>query len=174
MLRRTLIGTALIALFALFSATRAKADEVITWTLPASPTPNSFGDGSFFEIDGVAVTGAPVSPETFDFYPDSQGGGLSMEDSGSTMFLNEFGPQLYTGPAGNEEGMPTFLLGTFTLTGEGVLSSGMVGTLDITSIPGDGDLFTYTLSSTPEPGSLLLLSTGLLSFIGLARKKISA
>jgi len=44
--------------------------------------------------------------------------------------------------------------------------------LTITSIPGGGDSFTYDLTNTPEPASLLLLGTGALALIGFARKKV--
>jgi PEP-CTERM motif len=178
MLRRTLIGFLFVAVFALFSATRAKADDVFTWTLPSSPTIPSTGvtPGCCFMIMNVPLfeNGAPLGDYVFDFYTSANdvGGGFDAFSMGQSAILNEFGPQVYTGPTGMEESNPTFLLGSFgPFTGDGSATVGMMGTLDISSIPGDGDLFTYTLSSTPEPGSLLLLGTGLLCFLGLAWKR---
>lgn len=178
MLRRILISSLSVAIFALISATGAKADEVFTWTLPASPTPSSFFDGSFFELTSVpySLNGVAQPPEFMDFYPLSNGGGFSLQNGGSVMLLNEFGPQVYTGPTGDQESAPTFVPGTYEpFSGTGTLSNGLTGTLVITSTVGAGDSFKYTLSkSVPEPSALLLLGSGLLSLIGLARKRITA
>jgi hypothetical protein len=180
MLRRTLIGSLLVAVLALFSATRAKADDVFTWTLPASPTIGSgdFMTGNSFTIMGVPLSenGAPVGDFVFDFYNSNGGGGFDAFLMGSATILNEFGPQVYTGPTGNQEGTPTFVPGTYKpFSGTGTLSNGLTGTLVITSTVGAGDSFKYTLSkSVPEPSALLLLGSGLLSLIGLARKRITA
>jgi hypothetical protein len=179
MLRRILAVCFLIAL-GLFFASGARADEIITWTLPASPTPSSFctvgvcGSSAFFEIDGVpfSVNGVSQTGGMFDFYPSVAGGGFSLQNGGSVFLLNEFGGLLYMGG----EGSPTFVPGTYGgFTSEGTLSNGLTGILTITSIPGGGDSFTYDLTGVtgvPEPASLLLLGTGIVGLIGFARKKI--
>lgn len=175
MLRRFSIGALAVAAFGLFSTTGARADQVFTWTLPASPTITSgnFINGSFFQIPGVTFTENGIT-ETgmFGFFPTGNGGGFDLSAGGQTI-LNDFGQQVYTGPAGDQEGMPTFLPGTYGLNGEPPATFLGPGTLSITSTGNGNDQFTYT-AATPEPGSLLLLGTGLLSLIGLAPKRISA
>jgi hypothetical protein len=79
-----------IAIFGLFSTSRAKADDLFTyqlggntftWELAASPSvapPNMFLSGNFFEIEAVPFSenGGPQMQGTLDFYqaPDNLGG----------------------------------------------------------------------------------------------------
>ncbi len=165
---RRLLGICfLIAIFGLFSASRAKADDVFTyefgsntftWDLAASPSivpPNSAVPGSYFEIVDVPYSenDGPQMLGTFDFYEAPNHGGGFQLMTGSSLILNLFGPQLYTGG----EGSPTFELGTFDLNNDGV---GPTGSL--------------TINSTPEPSSLLLLCIGALALLGFTRKRIIA
>jgi PEP-CTERM motif len=166
MLRRTLIGCLLVAVCALISATRAKADDVdvftydlagntFTWQLPVSPTIGS-GDyvaGLLFDISDVPFSENGVSQGTgfFDFYNVSDGGGFDLIVGGVTI-LNEYGEQLYTGP----ESAPTFLYGT---------------PIDLNDGGPTGPMGSLATTPTPEPSSLLLLAGGLFSFLGLAWKR---
>jgi len=167
MLRRLFGICFLIAIFGVFSATSAKADDVFTyefgsdsftWDLAASPSivpPNSDVPGSYFEIVDVPFSenNGPQTQGTFDFYEAPDHGGGFQLISNSSLILNLFGPQLYTGG----EGSPTFKLGTFDLNNDGV-----------------GPMGTLTIKNTPEPSSLLLLGAGLLALLGFTRKKIIA
>jgi hypothetical protein len=118
-------------------------------------------------IPGVSFSenGLVQPPGLFRFFSVAGGGGFNTLTGTGTLILNEFGPQLYMG----SESAPTFLPGTYELSGEGTLTTGLTGTLNITSTAA-GDVFNYSLS-TPEPGSLLLLGSGLV-LLGFARKKI--
>jgi PEP-CTERM motif len=166
--RRLLAICFLIAIFGLFSASRAKADDVFTyqfegntftWQLPGSPSivsPDTFFAGSYFEIEDVPFSenGGADMQGTLDFYEaPNHGGGFQLFPVDSfNPILNAFGSQLYTGG----EGSPTFTLGTFQLNDDG--AGGPAGTL--------------VISSTPEPSSLLLVGGGMLALLGFARKRI--
>lgn len=171
MTRRLLSICFLIAVFGLFTGSRAKADDLFTyqfggntftWQLPASPTvvipPDMATDGMFFELVGVPFSenGGAQTQGTLDFYqaPDNFGGFELFPLGNSTPILNTFGQQLYTGG----EDSPTFTLGTFALNNG--RPDGPVGTLKI--------------SSAPEPSSLLLLGAGALALLGFSRKRIIA
>ncbi len=174
MVRRSVIIGLAIAAFAFFSASSAKADEVFTWTLPASPTIGStdFQMNLGFTIMNVPLSenGASLGNYVFDFYNTGDGGGFDAFFMGSSMILNEFGPQVYMGG----ENMPTFVQGIYgPFDGQGSLTTGMTGILDITNAGNGNDLFTYT-ATTPEPSSLLLLGAGALALLGFTRKRIIA
>jgi PEP-CTERM motif-containing protein len=178
MVRRSITILLTFAAFALLSASSAKADETFTWTLPASPTIGStdFMTGNSLMIMNVPLTenGTSLGNYVFDFYSTGAGGGFDAFSMGSTTALNEFGPQVYMGG----EDMPTFLPGTHgPFNGQGSLTAGMTGVLDITDAGNGNDLFTYTAkptATTPEPSSLLLLGAGTLALLGFTRKRIIA
>ena len=172
MLRRFVISSLLVAVVGLFSATHAKADEIYTWNLPASPTiPTSeYDPGNAFEIASVPfwLNGVAQGLGTFDFFNLSDMGGGFALFTGGGVILDGAGFQIYTGPAGSQESAPTFLPGTYALND---------GTLSITAGANGTDLFTFTegaapVSGVPEPSSLLLIGTGALALIGFARKKV--
>jgi PEP-CTERM motif-containing protein len=79
------------------------------------------------------------------------GGGFTFCPTGQSTLLDEFGPLLFTGPTSS----PTFTTGTYT-----DLESGNNNVLASASI-----------TSTPEPGSMALLGSGLIGLLPIARKK---
>jgi hypothetical protein len=174
-MRRFILSGLLIAVLGLVSASRAQADGVDTfkytfdgntfiWHLPSSPP---IGEGDF-ELDGnFAILDVPYSengvdqpPSEFDFFSSSmaQGGGFQIITPSLTSPANTFGAQLYSGM----ENAPTFVPGTYKLNNDS--PTGPLGKLVITT----------SSISAPEPSSLILMGSGLLSLLGFARKKILA
>jgi hypothetical protein len=168
MLRRFIVGSFLVTILGLASAGQAKADgldnfkytfdgHTYTWQLEASPTPGVFFENSLFEIDDVSykLDGVSQTPGIFDFFPGGGGGGgFELSLGTNEIILNTFGDVLYKG----HEDMPTFFLGKFMLNND--TADGPVGTLIISP------------NSAPEPGTLLLIGTGMLALLGIARKKL--
>ncbi len=172
-MRRLMIGGLLIAVLGLVSASRAQADgfdsftytfdgNTFIWQLPSSPT---IGAGNFvpngsFDIFDVPYSenGVDQTPSEFDFFSSSmaEGGGFQIITPSLTSPANTFGAQLYSGM----ESAPTFVPGTYDLNNGS--TTGPLGTLVISSV------------TAPEPSSLLLVGSGLLSLLGFARKKILA
>ena len=164
---RLLLPCFVIATFSFLSPSRANADDIFsfqlggatyTWELPASPTipPSDATTVSFvipnlpYSLNGVVST---FFPNQFDFFTASDGGGFALLNTLNPSFplhvaLDEFGPQFFAGSTS----APTFLPGTYMLT------SGRNG-------PG-----TLTIT-TPEPSSLLLIGSGVLTLLGFARKQ---
>jgi hypothetical protein len=171
-MRRFIIGGLLIAVMGLVSASRAHADGVDTftytfdgntfvWQLPSSPAidpANVFP--TFFAILDVPFSenGVAQTPSEFDFFNTSGEGGFQIITLGLMSPADTFGEQLYNGT----EGAPTFKTGTFPLNNGS--PTGPIGTLVIS----------FTSVSAPEPSSLVLLGSGLLSLLGFARKKLLA
>ena len=138
----------------LFTFTSPQVDGPITVTLPASPTPSLFTPNTSFTIDGsVIFEGSTLSgPITF------------LNAGGATAAGTTFnGPILFSGPDAN----PTFLLGTFNLSGNADLGNGAIqsvtGTLVISQAP--------IIAPIPEPAELALTSTGIAGLIGCLRRR---
>ena len=174
-MRRFIIGGLLIAVMGLVSASRAQADGVDTftytfdgntfiWQLPSSPpieAGNGFPGISFAILDvKYSENGVDQTPSEFDFFSASipDGGGFVIVTPGLTSPADTFGAQLY----GGTEDAPTFKPGTYHLNNGS--STGPLDTLVIS----------FSSVSVPEPGSLTLLGSGLLSLLGFARKKLLA
>ncbi len=135
--------------------------NVITFSLPSSPTPDQNVDLFLFTMNNVAVD-VNGTPENYfiSFFTESNFGGLCITTGDPTCIsdgsiINQAGPQLYTG----SEAVPTVSLGTFSLTNLGVNTFSSDFTLEITS-------------PIPEPSSLLMLSTGMLGLAGAVRRKL--
>jgi hypothetical protein len=119
-----------------------------SFQLPSSLFVNAgdFGSGAGFKV------ASPNLPNDFlAFYNASMLGGFGIFASASNPVVHVTGPQLYGGPESN----PTFLTGTFSLTG----------------FPNGTGPFTLTVTdlsnvSTPEPSVTVLLAVGLV-IVGL-------
>ena len=125
----------------------------LTATLDASPTPTSFVPGVSFTVNGtVTFEGNTLSgPITF-----LNSGGAS---GGGTTFT---GPVLFSGPDAN----PTFLLGTFNLSGSADIGNGGVEPINGVLV-----ISQATTPPIPEPTTLGLTGTGILGLIGYLRRR---
>jgi hypothetical protein len=162
-----LVAASFALLAALCSASLAKADTIdtftlvgqgktISFTLPASTTKATtiLGDPTF--VTTVTVNGVS-HPGTIAFNPN---GGFVLNSLLNKILLDSFsGPDLFSGTIKN----PTFLSGNFSLTTKdhaaGALPQGS---------------YSLAITPTPEPSSILLMATGLLSVAGIARRKLMA
>ena len=132
----------------------------VTFLLPASPTPTGTDLACpaalppEFCISGVTTTvnGVTQTGDTLEFFDISQEGGLALLPGGNFPYLVSLvGAQLYTGPVT----APTFLEGSFAQT----------NLIDNTD-------FTVTITTIPEPGSLVLLASGGLGIAVLRRRLV--
>jgi len=190
-MRRLLVVVMFLATFFL-AVNSARADQVqylVTSTYSAGTqttafsAPNATFTFTFTEPSNVLSSlvtsvplefslgaGTPVSESGQVQYFDSTGGGLftiSFTDgSGNTYYWDIFGPVIFSGT-----GAPyTLLTGVFPINGTGMTTSALY--LNNTSVLGNfqGGTVTATDISAPEPGSLLLLASGLLSIAFLLRR----
>jgi hypothetical protein len=154
------------AFFLLLSVGTARADGTsllaytltgpvdVTFELPVNFTVASgdygLGEGFFVTPLDLTIDGSTVSGDLLIFCNSSKGGAFEDWDG----FVNLTGPQLYTGP----ENDPTM--------------SGIPGNIPLFDFnTGAGG---YTLCvSTPEPASILLMGTGLLSLFLKRRLKVT-
>jgi hypothetical protein len=168
-----LLGGIIVALLILF-APAASADSfsltdgtnLITFSLPASPTPSFFepDPGGSFEIDAIAVlVNGVTNTENLFFYSAPASGGMAISD-GTTTLVNQQGGVVYTGT----EDAPTFVPGTYPLTN-------LLLPDNSSAVLTNNFVLTITGAATvPEPSSAVLLGFSLLALggAGLLRKKI--
>lgn len=175
-MRRLTLGCLLMAMFGLFSATRAQADgspstpmDVFTytnsagtymWELPAPPAPDFSMDGVLFEFENVSYTLDNVTQPVaiFDFFVADLGGGFQISLSTDDVIVNAFGDLLYK----NGEDTPTFKQGKFTLQDGSADGPDAILMIEPESM------------GVPEPSGLLLTGTGMLVLLGLTRKRLAA
>ena len=157
------------ALFCLCAPALAHADvftltsgnNTISFSAPASPTPSTTDTVNQFSLYNLTfdVNGVSSMGDVY-FYTSNVAGGLELVDgSYSLSLLSQIGPQLFTGSVE----APTFRLGEFSLT---KFDESSVFNQDFSiSISPDTTV-------TPEPASLLLVGSGLLSVTNILRRRL--
>ena len=125
--------------------------DVITFSLPASPAGNSSPGAGALYFNNIAVTvNGVTTSDSIDVPTSTFSGGVFVPG-----FLQFMGPQLY-GPSILD---PTFLTGSFPLYTELLAPPFTETDYSLTITP-------ETTSPTPEPASLILLSSGILALAG--------
>lgn len=175
-MKRTFQFGIIAAMLTITSATSAKADSnlvytltqegsstpLATWDMPLDPTPTCafsmcFQDGNFFAFttDVSIGGGAPVSDLLVFLNTTS----MNVDFNDDSFLLPELtGPQLYSGP----ESDPMMIIppsGSFTLVDDG--TNGVAGTV-----------YTLDVVQAPEPATLLLLGSGLFA-LGMRKRRVA-
>jgi len=163
-------GTALADSFTISDGTNN-----VSFSIPATPTPDSYSTGYSFTFNSVNVTvNGTTASYTVDFFNFNDAGGLDIYNGVTNdLVVNNFGwssdpngstgVQVYTGSESN----PTFVAGVYPQTGAGADYFNSGSTLTIS----DADPNSSTL--TPEPSSVLLVGTGIIGCLGALRRKLA-
>ena len=141
----------------------AHADELLftltgpetgSFILSSTPTPLVYSTGNYTEIAGTEITGVPGQFAQINFYNESGAGGFNDDVDGD-------------GYAGGQSLMYQVYSGTEAAP---IFAPGVYHFYDYdTGAPGE----TLTVTSTPEPSSLVLLGTGVLGMAGAVRRRLS-
>jgi hypothetical protein len=132
-------------------------DYSASWQMNSSIVPDDGADGIAFVVYDVEgnFPGSVFGLSDLYFYHAAEGGGLEIYDYwGDNDLLVTDGPQLYTG---SEEGVITFLLGSFALTDFNGPGTYTLTVTDLDAGPGPGP----DPVDVPEPASAALLLGGL-------------
>jgi hypothetical protein len=152
----------------------------MTWTLPSMPTPSSSFTNRF-TINGVAVlqNGTPVTANIAFYNLSVNDGGISACATSTTCnpfndlsLFNTYDYQVYSGG----QITPMFTPGTYAEPAtEDEATEGSETDTWAFSGSTDNPNLTLTITSAPEPSSMLLLGSGLLGLMGmgLRRKRLA-
>ncbi len=140
--------------------------QTISFALPVSPTPSEVspncrntGPDAFCIYDQTIEVNGVATLADLDFFNDNNSGGIFFLLANQDIpIINQDSVPLFSGSLT----APTFLLGTFAMTNE--QDSGPTNEF--------GTNFTATIGATPEPSSIVLLGTGLLTVCGAVRRKV--
>jgi PEP-CTERM motif len=153
---------AILAAFVFLAVLPARADSgdtyqfdmsgpvTASWTMSENPTPYYYEEGTVFLVEApdLMVDGSSDPSDILCFFSLGDLGGLNSIN----LLPDFFGQQIYTG----DESNPTFQTGTYYFT------------MDTTN-----QIETLNITTAPEPGTILLLCSGLAA-IGLKRKRQTA
>ncbi|HEY0701957.1 MAG TPA: PEP-CTERM sorting domain-containing protein [Candidatus Acidoferrales bacterium] len=161
-MKNILKGGALLVAFVFLAVLPAHADSgdtyqfdmsgpvTASWTMSENPTPYYYEEGTVFLVEApdLVVDGVADGSDILCFFSLGDLGGLNSVN----LLPDFFGQQVYSG----DESAPTFTTGTYYFT-----------------MSGTNAIETLTIAQAPEPGTILLLCSGLAA-IGLKRKRQAA